>query len=102
MERSLSEIAASQREMIAQLGASAPALPQEQFLRALTLHRNQVEAWIGARPELPVLRVDYVGLTKDVAPQSVRVAEFLGWGLRESEFMAAQVDPRLRRQGLAE
>jgi hypothetical protein len=92
MERDLSEIAASQRLMIARLGAQGSSLPEEQTVQALTAHYKQVNAWITSHPDLPVLRVQHRELMTDASRQSARVADFLGLDGQESDSMASQVD----------
>ncbi len=92
MERNLSEIAASQRLMIARLGAQTSSLSEEQMTQALTEHYKQVNAWITSRLDLPVLRVHHRELMMDARSQAARAADFLGLGSQEADSMASQVD----------
>jgi len=92
MERNLSEIAASQRLMIARLGAQGSSLPEEQMVQALAAHYKQVNAWITLHPDLPVLRVHHRELMTDASSQATRIADFLGLGSQEADSMVSQVD----------
>ena len=98
MERNLSEIAGSQRLMIARLGTRGSSLPEEQVLQALTAHHKQVNAWITSHPDLPVLRVLHRELMTEASIQAARVADFLGLKGFVTESMANQVDPAQWRQ----
>ena len=97
MERDIDEVAASQRQMIAQSGARRPDPLPEQIRRALELHRKQVDAWMAWRGDLKVLRVPYAGLLENPTETSTRVARFLELSSDRVAAMASAVDPNLRR-----
>jgi hypothetical protein len=86
MERPLSEVVASQAEMIRRRGTSA----------GLQVHLNQVNAWVGQNPEIQLCRVQYRQVLRD--PKGV--SEIVRWFLERAldiESMAQHVDQSLYR-----
>lgn len=97
MTRSLEEVVASQAAMIANLDTRGAALPAPAMIAALQAHRNQVRAWLGTRPDLPVMLLDYGALLDDPAARAADMVRFFELPL-DLEAMAKQVDPALHRQ----
>jgi len=97
MERPLPEVVASQAEMIRRRGTTGAALPESALIAGLRMHLNQVNAWLAARPEIKVNRLEYHLVVRDPRSAAERVQKFLSVPL-DIEAMAAQVDPSLYRQ----
>lgn len=97
MTRALEEVVASQTAMIANLGTRGAALPPSAMIAALQSHRNQVMAWLGTRPDIAVMQLDYRALVADPTGGATAIARFFGLSL-DIESMARQVDPTLHRQ----
>lgn len=97
MTRPLAEVVASQTAMITNLGTRGAALPASAIAAALQSHRNQVMAWLRARPHIPVMQLDYHALLADPSARAADLARFFELSL-DLEAMAGQVDPRLHRQ----
>lgn len=97
MERPLSEVVASQAEMIRRKQTSAPALPAAAMIAALQTHLNQVNTWLANRSNVSTCRVKHGDVIR--SPQTVAevVCEFLNRPLN-IEAMTAQVDESLYRQ----
>jgi len=96
MERPLTEVVASQAEMIQRRGTTGPALPPAALLAGLQMHLNQVQAWLKASPHIPVQRVAYRELLGNPLGTSESLAGFLKCPL-DATAMAAQVDKTLYR-----
>lgn len=97
MIRPLDEVMASQTAMIVNLGTRGASLPASAMIAALQSHRNQVMAWLGTRPDIPVMQLDYHALLADPTARATEIARFFDLSL-DVGAMAAQVDPALRRQ----
>lgn len=97
MTRPLEEVVASQTAMIANLGTRGATLPASAMITALQSHRNQVMAWLGAHPAMPVMQLDYHALLTDPTAHATDIARFFDLRL-DLEAMARQVDPALHRQ----
>jgi hypothetical protein len=67
------------------------------MLAALQAHLAQVNAWLGSRPDLVVLKVNFHDLIADPRGQAESMVRFLEIPL-DAEAMARQVDPSLHRQ----
>jgi hypothetical protein len=100
MQRPLLEVVASQAEMIRRRGTSGAPLPEAALIAGLRAHLNQVNAWLGQRPGILVLRLEYHSVLRDPGSAARNVREFLQHGL-DVEAMATQVDPSLYRQRTA-
>lgn len=97
MRRPLAEVVASQAAMIQRRAATGAALPPKAMMAALENHLKQVDSWLETQPNIEVCRVEYHRLLEDPRGESDRVRQFLGAEL-DTEAMAQQVDPSLRRQ----
>jgi len=97
MTRPLEEVVASQAAMIANLGTRGASLPASAMIAALQSHRSQVLAWLGTRPDIPVMQLDYHALLDDPTAHATHIARFFELPL-DLEAMARQADPALHRQ----
>jgi hypothetical protein len=97
MQRPLSEVVASQTEMIRRRGTTGAALPSAALIAGLGAHLSQVNAWLKNKSNIAVLRVEH----QDVLREPLRIAEsiqqFLNCPL-DVVAMSRQVDPSLYRQ----
>ncbi len=96
MERPLSEIIASQAEMIKRRGSSAPAVGQTVMLQALQAHLNQVNTSLKQRSNTEVCRVDYRKLISEPGHVVRSIQQFLQVPLDLSA-MERQIDKTLYR-----
>jgi hypothetical protein len=96
VERPLSEVVASQAEMIRRRGTSRSALVDSALIAALQSHLNQVNAWLRDRPDILLCRMQYHEVLSDTRSASEAVQRFLQQKL-DVETMAEQVDHSLYR-----
>jgi len=97
MERPLSEVVASQAEMIRRKQTAAPSLPASAMIAALQSHLNQVNGWVANRRNINVCRVKHGDVIHSPETVAEVVREFLKRPLNV-EAMTAQVDESLYRQ----
>jgi hypothetical protein len=97
MDRGLTEVFHSQREMLAARGDGAAGQDEKQIVRALAEEVRAVKEWLASRPATSVLSVPYAGVVREPARWSGEVSGFLGGGLNEAA-MAAIADPALSHQ----
>lgn len=97
IRRSIQEILASQREMLARRGEPTDTVSDERLAGLFAKHVQQVEAWLAKQENMKVFYVDYGDILSDPAGQAERVNEFLGGKLGAAQ-MAEVVDPSLYRQ----
>jgi hypothetical protein len=97
MQRPLTEVVASQTEMIRRRGTIGAALPPAALIAGLGAHLNQINAWLKDKPNISVHRVEH----QEVLREPVRIAEsiqhFLNCPL-DVVAMSQQVDTSLYRQ----
>ena len=91
LSRSLTDVAASQMAMIAKLGKPQRYTP-ETLVPALATLVQRADSFLAARPQLPVLRLDFRDLLLSTAAAAGRIASFLGREL-ETGAMCACVRP---------
>jgi hypothetical protein len=96
MERPLSEVVASQAEMIRRRGSTAPAVAPAVLLQALQTHLNQVNAWLKQQSNIPLCRTDYRQLISDPGGTARTIAQFVQVAL-DVAAMEQQVDSALYR-----
>ena len=101
MERSLTEVFHSQREMLAARGHEAAQQQERRIVEALAEEVRAMKGWLASRPATSVLSVPYAGVVREPARWSGEVSRFLGGGLNEAA-MAAIADPALYHQRRAE
>jgi hypothetical protein len=97
LERSLTEVVASQACMIQKLGAPAPALTPEAMERALHAHLKQLKAALRSRREMSILWVEHQDVLRDPQRVCEGLQSFLAVALNLPA-MIAQVDSSLYRQ----
>jgi hypothetical protein len=97
VRRSLDEVLASQRVMLARRGSAPDEADDARLLPALEEQLARTERWLDAREDLVWLRVDFAELLAEPGPVAARIGAFLGGGL-DAAAMAACVDPALHRQ----
>jgi len=97
MRRAMTEILASQRQMLIRRGEPADAVPDDKMAAMFNKHVAQVEAWLAAQPNIDVLYVSYNEVMKDSRPHAERINVFLGGSLKVEE-MVGVVDSGLYRQ----
>jgi hypothetical protein len=97
VQRPLTEVVASQGEMIRRRGTIGAALPLAALIAGLGAHLNQINAWLKDKPNISVHRVEH----QEVLLEPLRVAEsiqqFLNCPLNVVA-MSQQVDSSLYRQ----
>ncbi len=97
MRRNMSEILASQRQMLIRRGEPADSVNDAEMGALFARHLQQVEAWLAGQSNMRVLYVNYNELVKAPLAHAQRVNEFLG-GRLDVARMAGAVDPNLHRQ----
>ncbi len=96
MQRSLSEVVASQDRMLARRGAAGSKLEREPLLRIFALQLEDARAQL-SRCGIPSLEVAYLDAVRDAAETARTVAAFLGLPL-DVAAMARAVDASLHRE----
>jgi predicted AlkP superfamily phosphohydrolase/phosphomutase/tetratricopeptide (TPR) repeat protein len=97
MERSLSEVIASQRVMLERQGRRGADLDGQKLAETYQAQLAQLRKRIVARPELRLLSVNYNDLLADAGSIVTRLAEFLDEPFDSQQAVSA-VRPDLRRQ----
>jgi hypothetical protein len=97
MRRAMSEILASQRQMLIRRGEDPDKISAEALARLYEKHVQQVNAWISSQPHVQRIEVDYNQLLQKPRPEITRVNQFLGHTLNLEKMIGA-VDPALYRQ----
>ncbi|HWY22655.1 MAG TPA: sulfotransferase domain-containing protein [Candidatus Acidoferrum sp.] len=101
MQRPLPEVLASQEEMLRRRGTAKPGTGKAAIAAAFESHLREVDAWLGSKSYLKLLRVPYHDLLHDPEDIGRKLVQFLKIHL-DAEAMARQVDPTLyRNRGLA-
>lgn len=95
MERPLSEVLASQDEMLKRRGP-AEAVDHAVLTDAFRDHMREVVAWLEHREEIPVCRMGYRKILNDPLGAAETVRDFLGLDLNVKA-MAREVDHSLYR-----
>lgn len=96
MQRSLSEVVASQDRMLARRGAAGSKLEREPLLRIFALQLEDTRAQL-SRCGIPSLEVPYPDAVRDAAETARKVAAFLSLSL-DVAAMARAVDASLHRE----
>jgi hypothetical protein len=99
MQRPLTEVVASQAEMIRRRGTTGASLPQSALIAGLTAHLNQLNAWLKDKANISVHRVEHRELLRDPLAASTSIQQFLNCPLNLVA-MSQQVDHSLYRQRL--
>jgi LPS sulfotransferase NodH len=96
MRRAISEILASQKQMLFRRGESTEGDDQK-MAENFQEHLKRVRVWLANQANMGVLYIDYNELMADPAPHITSVAEFLGVEERLNEMLAVP-DKGLYRQ----
>ncbi|MGQ9903686.1 MAG: sulfotransferase family protein [Anaerolineae bacterium] len=97
MRRNMSEILASQRQMLIRRGEPADAISDADMAALFDKHLRQIESWLASQPNMPTLSVNYNDLIAAPLAGAERVNAFLGGRLDVAKMVGA-VDPSLHRQ----
>ncbi len=100
MQREMSEILASQRQMLARRGEPGDPIDDAKMARLFEKHLESIQAWLAKQKNMQVLYVPYADLIGEPVSPIKAVAEFLGLPL-DVQAMLAVPDPALyRNKGL--
>jgi hypothetical protein len=96
--RPIEEVAVSQHAMLNRLHREGASLNEEQLLRGLRAHRDEVLAWLRSAAHIELLEVDYPTLVRTPDVILPRIRDFLSADrLPFSEAMREVIDPSLYR-----
>lgn len=96
MDRDLTEVFDSQREMLAALHDPAASQHETRIIATLAQEVRAVKQNLAARPSTTVLNVPYADLVTDPTAWTAEISRFLSGGLNEAA-MALLADPVLYR-----
>lgn len=97
MRRTMSEVLASQRQMLVRRGQEPDRIPDEKMAAMYEKHLVKIEEWLASRPNMTVLYVRYNDVLADAAAAAREINAFLGGSLDEAA-MVGVVDAQLYRQ----
>jgi hypothetical protein len=97
MQRPLSEVVASQAEMIRRRGTTGAVLTAAALIAGLGAHLNQVNAWLRDRANISVHRVEHHDVLREPLRISESIQQFLNCTL-DVVAMSRQIDTSLYRQ----
>jgi hypothetical protein len=97
MQRPLSEVVASQAEMIRRRGTIGAALPPAALVAGLTAHLNQVNAWLKDKAHISFHRVEHQDVVQEPLRAAESIQQFLNCPL-DVVAMSQQIDTSLYRQ----
>jgi hypothetical protein len=97
MQRDLSEIVASQRAMLHQLGRPGANISDSKLATIFEGQLAEALQWVSNNPNFQILQVQHREVIEQPVVVAQRIAAFLGGDL-DSERMAAAVEPGLYRQ----
>jgi hypothetical protein len=97
MQRPLTEVMASQDEMLRRRGTFDPGEDNSVVARAFQDHLSDVYAWLNSKPYVKASRVQYHSVLREPKSAAEAVAKFLELPLNV-EAMTQQVDGSLYRQ----
>ena len=97
MQRPLTEVVASQAEMIRRRGTIGAAVPPPALIAGLGAHLNQVNAWLKDKPNISVYRVEHQEVLREPLRVVESIQQFLNCPL-DVVAMSQQVDSSLYRQ----
>jgi hypothetical protein len=96
MQRPLPEVLASQEAMLRHRGTAKPGTNPSAIATAFESHLREVDAWLGSKSSLKLLRIPYHGVLDDAEDIGRKLAQFLEVRLNV-EAMTRQVDATLYR-----
>lgn len=97
MQRDMTEVLASQRQMLIRRGEDPNKIPDEIISKLFEKHLRQVNEWVAQQSNVERLDVNYNEMLKNPAPFIAQINAFLGGSLDIAQ-MAQVVDPSLHRQ----
>ena len=97
MQREMTEVLASQRQMLIRRGEDPNKIPDEIIAKLFEKHLRQVNEWVAQQSNVERLDVNYNEMLKNPAPFITQINAFLGGNLDTAQ-MAQVVDPSLHRQ----
>jgi hypothetical protein len=97
MHRKMSEVLASQREMVKRSGKTVDNVSDERMGAVLERHLQDVERWIAQQPNIETVHIDYNDLLDSPAQVIEKLNRLLDGGLK-TQAMAAVIDHKLYRQ----
>jgi hypothetical protein len=97
MQRAMSEVLASQRQMLIRRGEDPDKIPDDVIAKLFEKHLKQVNDWISQQPNVRRLDVNYNEMLKNPQPFIEQINAFLDNQLDATK-MATVVDPSLHRQ----
>ena len=97
MQREMTEVLASQRQMLIRRGEDPNKIPDEIIAKLFEKHLRPVNEWVAQQSNVERLDVNYNEMLKNPAPFITQINAFLGGNLDTAQ-MAQVVDPSLHRQ----
>jgi LPS sulfotransferase NodH len=97
MQRAMSEVLASQRQMLIRRGEDPDKIPDDVIAKLFEKHLKQVNDWVSQQPNVQRLDVNYNEMLKNPQPFVEQINAFLENQLDAAK-MATVVDPALHRQ----
>ena len=97
MQREMSEVLASQKQMLIRRGEDPNKIPDDVIAKLFEKHLRQVNEWISQQPNVRRLDVNYNEMLKNPLPFIEQINAFLNNQLDAAK-MATVVDPSLHRQ----
>jgi hypothetical protein len=101
IQRVMSEVLASQRQMLIRRGEDPNKIPDDVIAKLFEKHLKQVNDWVSQQPNVERLDVNYNEMLKNPQPFIDQIDAFLGNQLDKAK-MVAVVDPSLHRQRKAD
>jgi hypothetical protein len=101
MQRAMSEVLASQKQMLIRRGEDPNKIPDDVIAKLFEKHLKQVNDWVSQQPNVQRLDVNYNEMLKNPQPFIEQINAFLGDQLDTAK-MATVVDPSLHRQRKAD
>lgn len=101
IQRAMSEVLASQKQMLIRRGEDPHKIPDDVIAKLFEKHLKQVNEWVSQQPNVERLDVNYNEMLKNPQPFIEQINAFLGGQLDKAK-MAAVVDPSLHRQRKAD
>lgn len=97
MLRSVEEIVASQRHMLARRGQDAGKGTDEELAAVYRKHLRRVESWLADRPHLDTMYVRYRDIIEDAEANAIRISRFSGRQM-DHQSMVSPVNRSLYRE----
>ena len=97
MQREMSEVLASQKQMLIRRGEDPNKIPDDVIAKLFEKHLRQVNDWVNQQPNVQRLDVNYNEMLKNPLPFIEQINAFLDNQLDAAK-MATVVDPSLHRQ----